>query len=108
MISFLSILLWNSEHPRYPGILFSDRIYPAYICAGPRQRDLRHSYGGQVRFTTTPFMTGFPLRSNTQVYMDCQAVFPAFLFGQVHKDRSGWPFELLKPFNWIVKWSAKP
>ena len=38
-----------------------DRIFPA----GPRQRDLRHNNGGQVRFTTTPFMTGFPLRSNT-------------------------------------------
>ena len=27
MISFLSILLWNAERPRYPSILFSDRIY---------------------------------------------------------------------------------
>jgi hypothetical protein len=51
-------------------------------CAGPRQRDLRHSYGGQVRFTMTPFMTGFPFRSNTQIYMDCQDVFLVFLFGQ--------------------------
>jgi hypothetical protein len=75
---------------------FSDRIYPAM--RGGRQRDLRHSYGGQVlhntggqvlhntggqvRFTTTPFMTGFPLRSNTQIYMDCRDVFPVFLIGQ--------------------------
>jgi hypothetical protein len=26
---------------------------------GPRWRDLRHNTGGQVRFTTVPFMTGF-------------------------------------------------
>jgi hypothetical protein len=38
-------------------------------CAGPRQRDLRHDYGGQVRFTTTPFMTGFPLRPNTHGFV---------------------------------------
>ena len=49
----------NIFSPRRHGerrvFLFLDRIYPA----GPRQRDLRHNNGGQVRFTTTPFMTGF-------------------------------------------------
>ena len=29
MIRFLSIFLWNAERPRYPGILFLDRIYPS-------------------------------------------------------------------------------
>jgi len=33
----------------------------------PRQRDLRHNTGGQVRSASTPFMTGFPVCSNTQM-----------------------------------------
>jgi hypothetical protein len=57
--------MWNAERPRYLDIFFQTGFTPP--CAGPRQRDLRHSYGGQVlhntggqvRFTTTPFMTGF-------------------------------------------------
>jgi len=37
---------------------------PSSGATGPRQRELRHNNGGQVRFTSTPFMTGFPLRFN--------------------------------------------
>jgi hypothetical protein len=57
--------MWNAECPRYLNILlFQTGFTPP--CAGPRQRDLRHSYGGQVlhntggqvRFTTTGKVDG--------------------------------------------------
>ena len=72
MISFLSILLLNLEHPRYLDILFSDRIYPAMRGAGMDCQDVFMGRRFTQMNTDTFFSLTEPQSHQSKALKECK------------------------------------